>query len=751
MRASTYSTISMNTKSFLTEQEVVQSRIEPDPPAALLVDRPRLLERMREDSTRTLMLLAPSGFGKSVLLGQFAQSESRDVQTVLVGAEHNDPTVLARSIADSKYAGEAKMHRELLESLRAPHPDIVKTVIPRLLATLQSRPAEFVLVLDELEHLTSLESLEIVAALCASMPRGSQLAIAGRADPPLPIGLMRARRQITEVRQEQLSMTKRECAQLLGAQGVQITGDQLNAIVRKTDGWAAAMYLAGLAIGESSNKARAVTQFAGDDRAIVDFLREQFLNTMPVAGLERVRRLSVLDRMCGQLCDAVTECSDSAAMLRELAGSNLLLSSLDRKGEWFRFHPLLRDVLRSELRMAEPDAEFELHARASRWWEAEGDIDRAIDHAISAGDQRRAGGLVWMAVPSNVSRGKLATVANWLDRNGDAANAEDAGLALSRAAIAVTTGRGAEGDHWMALARALLESEPESERKPALLGGVLLMDAMLARDGLTTIREQVALAESQLPIEDPWRSVCALLDGVARFLQDEPEPASERLREGVRRGSIAAPNVQILCHAQLAVQHLDHGDLRMAEGELTKARVQVERCGLQEYPMTAMFCATSALVYAKTGKTDLAKKDLLNAQLLVARLDNYAAWYEAQTRILLARAAHRLDCRSDSRALLEGATPFVNDVTDAPRLQRMYADAEVEILASRMPSEVGLTPAELRVLQQLNTHLSLPGIADATFVSTNTVKSHVRNIYKKLDAGSRAEAVDRAKGFGLLD
>ena len=686
-----------------------------------------------------------------MLLKQFAATDSRDFLPVLIGPEHNDPTVLAKSIADAMDPVDASAHDEFLDSLLTPQPNVESRTIPKLLQLMATRSEPFILSLDEVEHVTSADGSAILAALATRMPTGSQLALASRADPPIPLGLMRARREIIELRQEQLMLTKRESADLLGTIGVELEREQLDAIVRKTDGWAAAVYLAGIAIDESRDQGESVERFAGDDRVVVDYLREQFLSSLSSDDLELLRDLSILDPISGRLAESVSGQPDASSRLRAFASSNLLFSAIDRRGEWYRFHPLLRDALLAELRLADQGLEVELNLSASHWWEGDGDVDRAIDHAVAAKDPRRAGELLWSAVATHVSRGQIASVIAWQERLGVSVCSNDAGLALSRAAVSSTMCKGADADHWIGVARSLVASEPDSDRRRAFAGGVLLMDAVLSRNGLTPMREAISLVDAELPEEDPWRALCALLDGTARFFQGETDPAITRLREGVRRGSIGAPNVQILCHSQLAVMCLESGDTHAARTELEKARAQVDRCGLREYPVIALYNAASSLVNALIGRTDASKSDLDLGNSQIVQLDNYASWYEAETRLLLARAAHRLDRHKESRALLRDASTFVEDVPDAPQLRRIYESIESEITASRAESTVELTPAEVRVLQQLNSHLSMPAIAKATFVSTNTVKSHARSIYKKLDASSRSEAVENARQFGLLD
>jgi len=715
-----------------------------------MVPRQRLLDRLREDPGKTLVLSAPSGFGKTVLLEQLAELDSRDSHTVLLSARDKDPAALVRSITDALSDSEP-VSEEILDALQAPQPDFEDVVVPRLLAGLESRREPFLLILDELERLESSASLAIVAALMRGMPSGSQLAIASRVEPPLRLGRPRASRRLIELRREDLTMTKGECASLLAGIGLELTPRQLDTIVRRTEGWPAALYLAGLALSESSDPGRALSRFAGDDRIVADYLQEEFL--LPASGreLEFLRRASVLERMSGELCDSVLDRSDSESILRSLVRSNMLLVPLDRSDRWFRFHPLLRDMLRTDLRRSEPKAERQLHLRASMWWEANGDWDQAIQHAVEAADPGRAGKLLWAAVPEYVTRGRLATLVGWLQRPGGPTVAANPGLSLTEAATQLTLGRGPEAEHWAAVVKRALAAEPPSESRASLEAGVAIVEATLARDGVAAMRASIATVEPLLAEDDPWLTLCCLVDGVGLHLQEKREEARSRLLEGVRRGSVGAPNVQCLCLAQLGLLWIEQGDWHAAEREIFRAREQIDRYGLRDYPMIALAFAVSAHARARRGQIDAARADLAAARRRLGEVEGFVAWFEIETRLTLARASVRLGDRDGARALVEEASAQLGEVPDGPALSRWLGEVEASVRSGPSLPGVQLTASELRILQFLPSHLSFPQVAASVHLSPNTVKTHVRAIYRKLDASSRQEAIERAREVGLLE
>jgi LuxR family maltose regulon positive regulatory protein len=583
------------------------------------------------------------------------------------------------------------------------------------------------------------------------MPAGSQLALASRVEPPLRLGRLRASRRLTELRREDLTMTRGECGSLLAALGLDLSPRQLDSVVARTEGWPAALYLAGLAFADAPDLSRAIARFAGDDRVVIDYMREEFLLPVSRRRLAFLRRASVLDRLCGALCNAALERVDSAALLRELSRSNILLIPLDRKDRWYRFHPLLQDMLQAELRASEPEAERDLHRRASEWWNREGDWDQAIRHAIDADSPRRAGELLWMAFPEYVTRGRNASLIGWLERLGKANSARSAGLSLTAAWVQVTLGCAPLAEHWVAIAARLLSEEEPSALTPSMLAGLGLLDAVLGRSGLASMRASAAAVEPLLDEESPWRTICCLVDGVGLHLLGQVPQARERLREGIRRGSVGAPNVQTVCLAQLALLLAEEGEWDAAEGEIARARAQIDRYGLGEYPMTALPFAISAFVRARRGSIDAATKDLATAKKRLAELDHFTAWYEVEVKLSLAQASARLGDRDQARRFLVEAGRRLDEVPDGASLSRRLEAVEAALAEESMPGGDRLTAAELRILQFLPSHRSFPQIAALVHISPNTVKTHVRSIYLKFGVSSRQDAVEFALRAGLLD
>jgi LuxR family maltose regulon positive regulatory protein len=281
-----------------------------------------------------------------------------------------------------------------------------------------------------------------------------------------------------------------------------------------------------------------------------------------------------------------------------------------------------------------------------------------------------------------------------------------------------------------------------------------MMRAAVARDGIARMGQDAARAYERLPDDSPWRSLCRFLTGVDAHLRGALVSARHDLEEGARRGAITAPAIQVLCLAQLALMALDKGDWEEGPLLAARARAQVERVGLGDHPPCALVFAVSALVRAHRDRVEDAQADRRRASELLTFLVDHVAWYDAETRVVLARAALRLGDVAGTRALLHEATRMLARAQDAVVLKE-----SIEVLRARTGAfavtEVvepsSLTTAELRVLGMMPTHQSFREMGIHLSVSANTVKTHAHAVYRKLAVRSRSQAVDRAREMGLLD
>jgi LuxR family maltose regulon positive regulatory protein len=541
-------------------------------------------------------------------------------------------------------------------------------------------------------------------------------------------------------------MTRREAAAMLGLAGLELAEQDLLMLVKQTEGWPAALYLAALSLVQTED----VQRFGGSDRLMADYLRDEVLGPLSDDEMAFVRRTAILDTLSGPLCDAVLHDSGSGRILRDLSRSHVPMVALDSDDETYRYHVMLAQMVTAELHRTEPRIEPELHRRASAWYTHSGDADRAIGHAIAAADVAGAGELLWTVAPSHVLGGRNAKVQHWLERfSGEQIGAHPA-LALTAAASHLATGDRDLVEHWADAADRGL-GDPAA---PSLRAGVAVMRAAVARDGVDRMARDAARAYELSDGDSPWLSLCCLLRGVAAHLRGRPGEAQTQLEEGARRGAIAAPSIQVLCLAQLALLAVEDGDSEQGPLLAARARAQVERLGLGRYPICALVYAVSALVRAQRDRVEDAQADRRRAMELLTRLVDYVPWYDVETRLVLARAALRLGDVTGTRTLLGEASHMLLRAEDAVPLHAWRDEVLSQVETFAVTTIVGpssLTTAELRVLSLLPTHLAFREIGRRLHVSANTIKTHAHAVYRKLDVCSRSDAVLRAREMGLLD
>ena len=350
-----------------------------------------------------------------------------------------------------------------------------------------------------------------------------------------------------------------------------------------------------------------------------------------------------------------------------------------------------------------------------------------------------------------MARGDRETVRRWLAQFGDPEVSRRPELALATAHLYLALGDGEFGMHWSSVAHKSFDDESPHHVDPVRQGDLLVLKMSLPQDGIEQLGRDALRAAELHPPESPWRSICSLYAGIAKRLMGDMQHARELLEDGARRGAATAPFVQVLSLGQLALLHLDNGDLEGAIRTAAHGREQVGRTQLAEYPCMANLFAASALVNSRAGRIEDAVDDAKHARALLDHIVAFPDWYESETRIVLAGAYLKLADPTEAGELLDHAEGFAARVPESPTLQRWLSETR-DKAASVSAEHAGgqLTPAELRTLQFLPSHLSFREIAERSYVSPNTVKTQAQAIYRKLDASSRAEAVHRAGVAGLL-
>jgi len=384
-----------------------------------LVSRPRLSERLsRTSHPRLTLVSAPPGFGKTTLLAAWLAADAaveRPVAWVSLEETEREPGSFWTYVVTALDAAAPGVGASALPVLQTATPPI-ESVLATVLNELGALPAGLDLVLDDY-HLADGPAIAAgVTFLLEHLPPHVHLVISTRADPALPLARLRARGELVEVRAADLRFTLDEAAAYLNEViGLDLDAAEIATLEGRTEGWIAALQLAALSLQGREDVAGFVAGFAGDDRYVVDYLVEEVLARQPAAVRSFLLQTSILDRLSGSLCDAVTRRNDGKAVLELLDRSNLFVVPLDDSRHWYRYHHLFADVLRTHLLEEQPGEVADLHHRAGQWYDAAGEPVAAVRHALAAGDPEHAADLVELAIPALRRDRQEATIRRWLD------------------------------------------------------------------------------------------------------------------------------------------------------------------------------------------------------------------------------------------------------------------------------------------------------------------------------------------------
>jgi LuxR family maltose regulon positive regulatory protein len=439
-----------------------------------LVPRPRLVDRLTEALAGELTVVcAPAGFGKTALLADWARRSDRPVAWLSLDAADNDPVRFWRHVAAA--LGSARPGAaERLTALLGPPPGSVEVAVAALVNELAAASDVVVLVLDDYHLIESPAVHESVMFLLEHLPTGLRLAITCRADPPLPLARLRAGGELAELRAGELRFTQEEAAALLReAAGTGLPEDAVAPLAARTEGWAAGLQLAGLSLRGQQDVASFVAAFTGSHRYVLDYLAEEVLDRQPEGVRAFLLETSVLSRLCGPLCDAVTGRGGSQRLLEAIERANLFLTPLDEVRGWWRYHPLFADLLRARLAQEQPERLPGLHRAAAAWCEQRGLADDAVRHALAAGDAGWAARLVEGHIGATLAWAEGATVTRWLAALPREQVRARPRLCALRAVQAALAGQAGEFEYWLDAAEAALACAPAEEiaGKQAAAGG----------------------------------------------------------------------------------------------------------------------------------------------------------------------------------------------------------------------------------------------------------------------------------------
>lgn len=679
----------------------------PAPAAARrAVVRSSLVNRLcAADDVPVVTVVAPAGYGKTTLLGQWAERDRRPCAWISLTPEDDDPDAVEAFLAPA-------LEEELLA------------------------------IIDDAHLLRSPDGLDSLQRALEHVAPGTTVAIAGRIEPPLPLGRLRAEGRLLEVGAEDLALKEREVRSVLRHTGVLLPSEDVAELAERTEGWPATTTLAALALRAGVP----VTGFGGDDRFVSDYLETEHLAALSPPQRRFAVQASVLEELSAPACDALLGRRDSGRVLSALERAGLVVP-LDHCDRRYRYRRLVRDLLRAELDRTAPERARALHAAASVWSEEHDDPEHALRHAAAAGEPRRVAALAERFLVPECERGRFDRVEPWLELLHDEPAIErHPDLCLAASWLHALRGRAPESQHWAdAAARALDGGDPRLH----------VLRALRCRDGVAQMLDDTAIALSALPAGDAWRTAALLASGAARFLTADAARAEHDLGDAVEAADAAgAAAIRILGLCMLALFATERDAPAEAEAFLNEARTAAAANGPD-------VSAAQVLLEAVTARAAIRDDDRATAEAAAARAGERLSFLSHAAPWLSTLAALELVHVRLGLADADGARELLRRVGDILRLRPQLGllvrrTAELDRRARALAEPEGrwassLTPAETRLLPLLATHLSFREIGERLYVSRNTVKTQAISVYRKFGVSSRSDAIARALELGLID
>lgn len=739
-------------------ETLLQTKLYVPPVRPNLVSRPRLVERLNQGlqpGRKFTLVSAPAGFGKTTLVSAWAQQIELPIAWLSLEESENDLLRFLTYFVAALQSFDSHIGEGILASLRSSEAVNADVVLTALLNETTEFSEDVVLILDDYHVIRTKPIDRAVAFLLDHLSPKMHLVMLTRADPPLPLPRMRARGELVEIRARDLRFSVDETAAFLQQMlGSDLSGENVETLQSRTEGWVAGLQLAALSIQGRDNPSGVIAAFGRGHDYMVEYLIEEILENQPEFLQTFLLRTSILGRLNGSLCNALTGRSDGDATLDRLEKANLLLSRLGGDYRWFRYHQLFAHVMTNRLQRFFPEQIPELHLRAAKWFEQHSLFDEAVNHAVAANDYQRVADIVESQARQMLHLGRLATLTRWLDTLPADVVYQRPILSVDSAWVYLLTGKLDLVDAYLASA----ERNPDDpELTDELRGQIAAIRAYAAarRGQFERAIDQAHAALELLPLNDfSVRCVVAFVLGGVYNLKGDTLRALPYLREAGQLGEKAG-NIHLAVGALSTAGEVLRRQGKVAEAEQTFYQALELGSGPDGRPLPI-----TAGVHSHLADLRVAEKDLVAARALaLTGLELAEKWINAEGQLIcyltLAQIEH-LEGRPDAaRTALDEARRLAATNQIPPGREEQIKAYETAIFgaAGGVVNQGLLEPLserELEVLGLFAAGLTNQEIADKLIISLGTVKAHSSNIYRKLDVRNRAQAIIRAGELNLV-
>lgn len=749
------------------------------PPKAKAVARPRLVERLEEGLHRTLTLVsAPAGFGKTTLVSEWVANCGRPVAWLSLDDADSDPARFLAYMLSAIQTVTPNIGEGLFALLHSPQPPPTESILTVLLNEIAALPDEIVLVLDDYHAIDAKPVDDALTFLIEHLPPQLHLVITSREDPQLPLARLRARGQLTELRAADLRFTPLEAAEFLNpVMGLNLSAAAIAALEDRTEGWIAGLQLAAISMQGHQDTTSFIQSFTGSHRFVMDYLVDEVLHQQPVRVQAFLLRTSILERLCGPLCDAVLRDPSGSGQetLEYLERANLFLVPLDNERRWYRYHHLFAELLRQRLQHGTASSTGDsvgevagLHARASEWYEQNGLRTDAVRHALAADDFERAASLIELSAVGMLGSSQEDTLYGWLTALPDdvvrarpVLSVNYAFAAFSREGMEAAEARLRDAERWLDTATVsdLVDRPPGDmvvvdEAGFRSLPGTIAVARAYRAGALGDIAGIVTYARKALdllPEDELWRGAAAAILGIGLWTHGDLEPAYRSFAEGKALFEKAGLN-----QFQFSGVHI-LADIRIAQGRLNEAERIYEQAlrlateqGAPVWGTADLHVGLSELRYERND-LEVATRRLWQARELgehAGMPDTRHRWYVAMARIRLAQGDldGALDLLDEAeRQYVIGPDPVARPIsalkTQVWLAQDRLADAQAWVRERNLSVDDDL--AYLREFE----HLTLTRVLIARYVKEPDERSIIaavaflERLLHAADAGERTGSV----------
>jgi LuxR family maltose regulon positive regulatory protein len=552
----------------------------PAPPHNVVL-RPRLIERLDAILLRKLTLIsAPAGFGKTTVVSAWAAAGDQRVAWLSLDEGDNDLSRLLIHLVSAVRTVAPTIGEAVLGLLQSPQQPPIESTLTSLLNDITTIVDDFVLVIDDYHLIDAKPVDKALAFVLEHLPPRMHLVITTREDPQLPLGRLRGGGQLSELRAADLRFTASEAAAFLkGSMGLNLSERDVAILESRTEGWIAGLQLAALSLQGHPDPSSFVESFSGSHQFVLDYLLEEVIQRQPESVQTFLLRTSILDRLCGSLCDAVLRDApaDGQTTLELLERANLFVVPLDNERHWYRYHHLFADLLRQRLqrRSRASDEVAELHTRASQWYEEQGLEVEAFQHAAAAGDLDRAERLVeGKGVPLQY-RGAGASVLNWLESLPSTLLDARPSLWVTYATALFFSGRHTAVEQKLQAAEAAIGVSDVDRASRDLIGRIASIRATLAiiqHDADTIIAQSRRALDYLAPDNIQIRTATAYTLGHAHQLQGNRKAARQAYADVISTSRSSGDSIYTIA-ATLGLGQLQEADLQLFVAQQTYQRV----------------------------------------------------------------------------------------------------------------------------------------------------------------------------------